>query len=135
MSILVAVGTKPHTVNVIETAYDLATAYDDTLVGLHVVPEEGFDEHREHIMGLPVYDSFTFSHDEEGAKRFAGEALAKAVPDADDDRLDVDEDDAVRIEPGEHLDVTVEFDTFGIDPEDDIMHTLFINGDAEAGTS
>ena len=54
---------------------------------------------------------------------------------ADDDRLDVDEDDAVRIEPGEHLDVTVEFDTFGIDPEDDIMHTLFINGDAEAGTS
>ena len=53
--------------------------------------------------------------------------------DQDDNRLDVDESDAVRIDVGDSLNIDVEFDTHGVDPGDSLMDTLLINGDAGAG--
>jgi len=53
--------------------------------------------------------------------------------DQDDNRLDVDESDAVRIDIGDSLNIDVEFDTHGVDPGDSLMDTLLINGDAGAG--
>ena len=53
--------------------------------------------------------------------------------DQDDNRLDVDESDAVRIDVGDSLNIDVEFDTHGVDPSESLMDTLLINGDAGAG--
>ena len=56
--------------------------------------------------------------------------------DQDDNRLDVAESDAVRIDVGESLDIDVKFDTLehDVDSEDSIMDSLVINGDVGAGT-
>lgn len=55
--------------------------------------------------------------------------------DQDDNQLDVSEKDAVRINTGNSLEVDVEFNTHDIDPGENIMDTLVINGDVEAGVS
>ena len=85
MVVLAAIGRKPQAASVVETAYDLAAAYDDELIALHVIPEEDFDQHKEHIMGLPFYDSFRFSHDEEGAERFATQVVETSLSERDTD--------------------------------------------------
>ena len=53
--------------------------------------------------------------------------------DQNDNRLDVDEEDAVRVAVGDPLNIDVEFDTHSLGPEDSIMDTLIINGDTGAG--
>jgi hypothetical protein len=54
MTILTAVGEGDHSQAVVPTAYDLAEAYDEDLLAIHVIPQEDFDEHKQALNSIPV---------------------------------------------------------------------------------
>lgn len=53
--------------------------------------------------------------------------------DQDGNRLDVGEDDAVRVETGENVKVDIEFDTHGIGSDEELLDTLILQADAGGG--
>jgi hypothetical protein len=55
MTILVAFDEKTGTEKGLSIVYDLATAYDDDLVALHVSPEEDVNEHFDSLLEIPEF--------------------------------------------------------------------------------
>lgn len=71
MTVLVAVDETERSKRAIETAYDLATSYDDSLVVLHVIPQEEFEAHQNAITDIPGFAEYSLPQQESGAREFA----------------------------------------------------------------
>lgn len=81
MTVLAAVGETDGDRRVVEVGHDLATAYGDTLVLLHVIPDVDGDGHLDDIARLSGLDAATLDHERESATRFARSVAADALPD------------------------------------------------------
>ncbi|MFB6354600.1 MAG: universal stress protein [Halobacteriales archaeon] len=88
MTILAAIDENPRSQNVVEVAYDLATTYDDTLVALHVVPEEDFEAHKRSLADNPEFHDFSLAQEADSARRIARRVVVDTVDDVDRSRLD-----------------------------------------------
>jgi len=71
MAILTAVDETEQSERTLSIAHDLARAYDDTLVVLHVIPNEDYREHKRAIEDLPGFGDFSLSQAEDSAKQVA----------------------------------------------------------------
>lgn len=88
MTILAAVNETENATRVAAVGYDLATAYDDTLVALHVIPEAEAEAHLAEMQRLSGFEDFSIRREQESAARFAARVVEEAVPDADPERVD-----------------------------------------------
>jgi nucleotide-binding universal stress UspA family protein len=88
MTILTAVGEELHSNEIIERGYDLARAYDEQLLVLHVIPKEDFNEHKAALKGTPASDSFTISREEQSAAEIARQAVHESLEEYDSDRIE-----------------------------------------------
>lgn len=79
MTILAAIDENERSRIVAKIAYDLATTYDDTLVALHVIPQEDFESHRRSMETIPEFQDYSFSQRMESARRFAREFVLETV--------------------------------------------------------
>lgn len=82
MAILVAVDEEQRTDRAVAVAYDLATAYDDRLVALHVVPDEEFQSHQQAIADAG-FANFSYAQEEGSAARFADRVVDEALEEYD----------------------------------------------------
>ncbi|SFB87513.1 Nucleotide-binding universal stress protein, UspA family [Halobiforma haloterrestris] len=87
MVILAAVDESERAKDVAETAYDLAAAYDDTLVPFHAIPNEEYTAHKESLEGIPGMQGLSISQEEDSAKEFARKIVLESVDDVDLDRI------------------------------------------------
>lgn len=88
MTVLAAIGEEHESNPVIATANDLATAYDDPLEVLHVVPREDFNAHKMAIEGdLPGFGDYSLSQEEDSAAEFARRVADETLVDYDEDRV------------------------------------------------
>ena len=90
MAILAAIGEEEGSRRVIKVAADLATAYDDTLVVVHVIPEEEMDEHIRAMRELPGYSDTGITDESDRAANFVRRMI--------EDSLNQDQQDRVTIE-------------------------------------
>ncbi len=84
MTVLAAVGEKRASNPVVELGHDLATAYDDDLVVLHVTPDEEFDRYLEEMRSLPEQGDYSIEQEEGSAARFARRVVDASLPGGDD---------------------------------------------------
>lgn len=82
MTVLVALNETENAGHVAGVARDLADAYDDQLVALHVIPDVDGDSHLDAMARLSGLDAETLAHERESAARFARELLRETMPDA-----------------------------------------------------
>jgi nucleotide-binding universal stress UspA family protein len=80
MVILAAVGEKQGQDRIIQTAHDLATAYDDELRVLHVIPEEEADEHLDAIKSIGEFSDTSFTVEIDRAEYIAETLIERALP-------------------------------------------------------
>jgi nucleotide-binding universal stress UspA family protein len=71
MVILAAVGESEDQEKIIEAAHDLATAYEDELRVLHVIPENDADDHFESIRAIEEFKNISFSVEIDRAEHIA----------------------------------------------------------------
>lgn len=84
MTILAAVGNEGAHARVVEIAYDLATAYEEPLVVLHVVSVENFEAHERAVEESPDIRDFAIEDERENAEAVAREAVTAALEEFDD---------------------------------------------------
>lgn len=77
MVVLAAIGEEEASKQVIEAGADLAAAYDEELVVVHVIPDEAVDEHIRKMRERPGYPDSGVSEEADRAANFA-----KSVVDA-----------------------------------------------------
>lgn len=77
MAILAAIDENERSKTVVDIACDLANTYDDTLVGLHVVPEEDFDSHRAAVQEISGFQDYSFTQEADSARRFVQDFVAE----------------------------------------------------------
>lgn len=92
MIILAAIGEEQRSASVVEVGYDMATAYDDELVVVHVIPEEDADSHLEAIREVAQsvdsdQDKVSFSQEIDRAARFADRVVRATLGDFDSNRV------------------------------------------------
>jgi nucleotide-binding universal stress UspA family protein len=85
MPILAAIDELERSEAIVSIAYDLAVKYDDTLIALHVVPEEDFESHKESLEDLPEFGDFSLDQEHESAAEFARRAVEQTIAEVDDD--------------------------------------------------
>ncbi|WP_254864168.1 universal stress protein [Halovivax gelatinilyticus] len=88
MTVLAAIDDIERSTTVVEIAHDLAEAYDDTLVALHVVPEAEFQEHRESIRQIPEFEDYSIEQEQGSAAEFATKFVRNVVDDLDQNRFE-----------------------------------------------
>jgi len=88
MAILAAIDENERSKKVVELAYDLATAYDDTLIALHVIPEEEYEKHRETMQEIAEFADFNLEQEQESAERFAEKFVRETIDDIDRNQLE-----------------------------------------------
>lgn len=88
MTILAAVNETANARRVATVGYDLAEAYDDTLVALHVIPEAEAEAHLEEMQRLAGFEDFSVTRERESAARFASDLVESAIPERDPDRVE-----------------------------------------------
>ncbi|GCF16179.1 universal stress protein UspA [Haloarcula mannanilytica] len=88
MTILTAIGEELHSNKILEVGYDLAEAYDEQLLVLHVIPKEDFNDHKAALKGTPASDSFTISREEQSAAEIAHQAVYESIDEYDPDRIE-----------------------------------------------
>lgn len=88
MSILAAIGEETASGSVISVAYDMAAAYGEPLVVLHVVPNEEFEAHKESIESLPDFSDMSFEQEEDSAARYARRVVETQLDAFDDDLVE-----------------------------------------------
>ncbi len=88
MTILAAVGEEQPSSQTVPVGYDLATTHDETLLVLHVIPEEEFNEHRKAIRGTPGYEHFTISQEEQSGAEFAHQVVEQSLDEFDSERIE-----------------------------------------------
>lgn len=89
MVILVAIGETERAEQTVTIAHDLATAYDDTLVVLHVVPQEDYDEHKASVEEIPEFGDFSLTQEEESARRYARRFVDRIVGGVDSEMVEL----------------------------------------------
>lgn len=87
MSILAAVGEQQEQSQIIETAVDLATAFDEELYVLHVIPEADADEHFEAIQEIDEFRDVDFSIEVDRAESIAETLVERTLDDRTLDRF------------------------------------------------
>lgn len=88
MTILAAIDENPESKQIVSIAYDLATAYDDTLVIMHVIPEEDYEAHRDSLEDTSGMNTFSVSQEEKSAERFVRRYVDEAVEDVAVERIE-----------------------------------------------
>lgn len=88
MAILAAIDENERSRTVVQIATDLANAYDDDLVALHVVPDEDFESHRSSLQRISGFEDYSFSQEAASAERFVEDFVMETAPDFDQSRLD-----------------------------------------------
>lgn len=79
MTILAAIDDTDQAMQIIDVAYDLAQAYQDELIVLHVIPEADYKSHREKLEEIPGFDEFSFGHELDNAAEIAQWFVAQSV--------------------------------------------------------
>lgn len=88
MTILAAIDEVEQSKAIVSIAYDLAVKYDDTLIALHVVPEEDFEAHKNSLEGLPEFGDFSLDQEHKSAAEFARRAVEQTIEDVDEDIIE-----------------------------------------------
>jgi nucleotide-binding universal stress UspA family protein len=88
MAILAAIDENDRSKAVVEIAADLATTYDQTLVALHVIPQEDFKSYKESIENIPEFQDYSLTKEAGTAKRFAREFVLESVDDFNSESLE-----------------------------------------------
>jgi len=88
MTVLAAVVDSPESYRVVEVAYDLATAYDDTLTVLHAISDEEADSNLEEIRQIEDFKDISITDIEKRASQVADHIVDAALGDYDRDRVD-----------------------------------------------
>lgn len=88
MAILAAIDENERSRQVVTVAHELAIAFDEPLVALHVVPTEDYEAHREAITEIPEFRDFSIDQEAESAERFAREFVTATADGLDPVRLD-----------------------------------------------
>jgi nucleotide-binding universal stress UspA family protein len=88
MSVLVAISEQKQSHGVVEVAYDLATAYRDQLVVLHVIPDQEFEEHKTSIESIPDFESFSLTQGESSAARYGSRVVSKVLDEFDSETVE-----------------------------------------------
>lgn len=83
MAILVAIGEEKEPDELLAVGRSLAEAYDDTLVALHVVPEDDFESYKESLILTPDFEDFSLDQGASAAGRVARQIVERAIPDID----------------------------------------------------
>lgn len=79
MVILAAVDEKRNPDQIIETAYELAQAFDDELQVLHVIPEKNAEEHFESLRTVEEFRDAAFSIEIDRAEEIAETIIEKSL--------------------------------------------------------
>lgn len=87
MTVLVAVGEKSTSNGLIETGYELATAYGDDLEVLHVIPRDEAEAHFQELRNIPEFRDMSLSTEEDRAREVAQRMLDDALDDYDRDAV------------------------------------------------
>ncbi|MFB6149048.1 MAG: universal stress protein [Halobacteriales archaeon] len=87
MTVLAAIDQEHRTNPVIEIGYDLATAHDEPLVVLHVVPEAEFAQHQQAVTELPGQSDFSFTQEAESAAQFARTIVENTLEEFDSSQV------------------------------------------------
>ena len=88
MTILAAIDGVRSPDPVVSVGYDLATAFDERLFVLHVVPEREFDEYREELAEHDDSLDFSFTQHESSIARFAGDIVEDTLDGFDPDLVE-----------------------------------------------
>jgi len=86
MPILAALGEEQHS-DVVSVAYDLATTYDDTLVVLHVIPDEDFDSYRRSVQGIDEFRNVSITQEMDSAAQFTRRRVSDVLDGFDSDTI------------------------------------------------
>lgn len=89
MAILVAIDESDRADRLLSVAYDLAEAYGDPFVVLHVIPNEKFEEHRKAVQSSPDFRDFSFTQEQESAAQFATWVLKRSLDEFDRDVVEM----------------------------------------------
>lgn len=81
MVVLAAVGGKHDTDTVIQTGHDLATAFQEELQVLHVIPGADAQSHFEDLQRIPDFSDFGFEVELERAEEIARRLIDAALAD------------------------------------------------------
>lgn len=82
MAILVAVGEKRNPGRILETAHELAVAFDDDLQVLHVIPEKEAEEHFEALRSIEQFKDISFTTEISRAEDIAETLIETALGDS-----------------------------------------------------
>lgn len=74
---------------VITVAHDLAMAYDEPLVVLHVVPTEQFESYKGSVKDIHEFRNASITQEMDSAARFARHAVTETLDGFDDERVSV----------------------------------------------
>lgn len=88
MTILIVIGETEASDPVISTGYELAELYDDTVVALHVMPREDFEEHKQTIRNSKRFQDLSLSQEQDSAARFARRSVRETIPEFDSARVE-----------------------------------------------
>lgn len=88
MAILAAIDENERSRSVARIAFDLAEAYDDTLVALHVMPGEDFEAHKASLQSIPEFRDYSFTQAEDSAAEFARKFVLESVENIDPQQID-----------------------------------------------
>jgi nucleotide-binding universal stress UspA family protein len=88
MTILAAIGEGDHSQAVVPTAYELAEAYDEDLLAIHVIPRENFEEHKQALTTIPDIDQISINQKEQSGADIARKVVNKSLDDYNRDRVE-----------------------------------------------
>lgn len=83
MPILTAIDENERSRAIIAIGYDLATTYDDTLIALHVIPNEEYNAHAESLREIPEFADFSLTQEADSARRIARKFVTDTIDDVD----------------------------------------------------
>ena len=87
MSVLVAVGEEGTSSRLVQTAHELATAHDEELHVLHVIPRQEAEEHFKALREIPEFRDIALSAEDERAREIARRIARDALGDVDRSRV------------------------------------------------
>lgn len=87
MTILTAIDESQNSTPIVEVAFDLATAFDEPLAVLHVIPEEEATEHLETLREIPGFEESDVTNEADRAADFAATMAEKALSSDELDRV------------------------------------------------
>lgn len=76
MTILAAIDEAERAKQTVPLAHDLATAYNDTLIILHVISRKNYEKHRESI---EEFSNFPINQEADSAAKFAQQIVEETI--------------------------------------------------------